>query len=172
MPRHRRRHLEHEAAALGGELGGEGGAEQQGAEFGLDGEVEFLEGVQDREAGLPDAAAQAGLAAMLDLGGGEGGEEVAEGLGATLGLLDEFGVGTPGASEMEAQLADWLVEVNERRPCRATRCEPSDCPWSELQRHRKRSHLHLAVDARLDQEGEPLDLSPAEDSGFHLQSLS
>ena len=38
--------LEHEAAALRGELGGE----QQGAEFGLDGKVEFLEGVQDQQA--------------------------------------------------------------------------------------------------------------------------
>ena len=94
--------LEHEAAALGGELGGEGGAQQQGAEFGLDGEVEFLEGVQDGEAGLTDATAQAGLAAMLDFGAGESGEEVAEGPGAALGLLDEFGVGTPGAGEVEA----------------------------------------------------------------------
>ena len=94
--------LEHEAATLGGELGSEGGAEQQGAEFGLHGEVEFLEGVQDGEAGLAHAAAQAGLAAMLDLGAGEGGEEVAEGPGAALGLFDEFGVGVPGAGEMEA----------------------------------------------------------------------
>ena len=51
-------------------------------------------------------------------------------------------------------------------------CEPSDCPWPELERHWERSHFHLAVDARLAQLSEPLDLSAAEDSGFHLQPFS
>lgn len=51
-------------------------------------------------------------------------------------------------------------------------CEPSDSPWPELERRWERSHLHLAVDARLAQLSEPLDLSAAEDSGFHLQPLS
>ena len=57
--------------APGGALGSEGGAEQPGAEFGLEEEVEFREGVQDGEAGLADVEAQAGLAAMFGLGGGE-----------------------------------------------------------------------------------------------------
>ena len=51
-------------------------------------------------------------------------------------------------------------------------CEPSYCSGPELERHWERSHFHLAVDARLAQLSEPLDLSAAEDSGFHLQPLS
>ena len=38
---------------------------------------------------------------MLDLGGSEGGEEAAKEPSAALGLLDELGVGTTAAGEME-----------------------------------------------------------------------
>ena len=51
--------LEDEAAAVGGEFGSDGRAEQDGLEPGLDREVEFLEGAQDGEAGLAHAPAQA-----------------------------------------------------------------------------------------------------------------
>ena len=47
-------------------------------------------------------------------------------------------------ADLEAQLADWLVEINERRACRATRCVPAELLAEERQRLR------------------PLRLSPAE----------
>ena len=53
--------LEDEAAALGGELRGIGGAEQDGAEFRLDGEVEFLKSVQEGEASLTGARTMVAL---------------------------------------------------------------------------------------------------------------
>lgn len=39
-------------------------------------------------------------------------------------------------ADLEAQLADWLVEVNEQRPCRATRCVPAELLAEERKRLR------------------------------------
>ncbi len=40
------------------------------------------------------------------------------------------------ASILEAQLADWLAEIDERRSCRATRCVPAELLTEERQRLR------------------------------------
>ena len=53
-----------EASALGDELGSEVAAEQLQAHRGLEGEVEVLDGAQEREAGLAYRALDARLGAM------------------------------------------------------------------------------------------------------------
>ena len=78
---------EGEVAATGDEVGADAGAEQGAAE----GEVELPDSLEVGEAGLSDAALEAGLVARGDFVAGEGEQEPLEGPILALGLLDEGG---------------------------------------------------------------------------------
>ena len=101
---------EDEGASFGDEFGSEVGSEESAADGGLEGEVEFLDGSQEGEAGLARGALDAGLGAVGDFFGDEEGEEVAvaEGIGFSAGL--EFGVESSDGGEVET--AEETVEVD------------------------------------------------------------
>ena len=88
---------EGEVAATGDEVGADAGAEQGAAE----GEVELPDSLEVGEAGLSDAALEAGLVARGDFVAGEGEQEPLEGPILALGLLDEGGPGAPGIGKMQ-----------------------------------------------------------------------
>jgi hypothetical protein len=104
---------EHQAASLLQELGAEEGAEKGEAHRGLEGEVEVLDGGEEGEVGLADGAFDAGLGAVGDLLGHEGGEEVAVAEAFLLGAGRELGVETADGGQVQA--AQQGVEVEGRR---------------------------------------------------------
>src|SRR5215471_1944311 len=65
-----------EAVAVGDQLGAEDAPEQGEADAALEGEVELLDRLEEREVGAPDAALDAGLGAMRDFLSHQHGEEV------------------------------------------------------------------------------------------------
>ena len=79
------------------------------ADRGLEGEVEVLDGAQEREASLAHRALDAGLGAMGDLLGDQRGEEVAVGLVLTLG--PELALGIEPAHRGQMETPEHAVEI-------------------------------------------------------------
>ena len=101
--------VEDEVAALAHQFGAEVTAEQLQAHRGLEGEVELVDGTQEREAGLADRAFDPGLGAMSDFLGDEEGQEVAiaEALGFAAAL--EFRIEPPHGGKVQA--SEHAVEI-------------------------------------------------------------
>ena len=93
---------EDQVATLRHELGREAGAEQGPAQFGLDGEVELLDGLEQGEAGLAHAAPEAGFGAVGDFLAGQSEQELMEGPSLAFGAFGERGIGAAGVGQVQA----------------------------------------------------------------------
>jgi hypothetical protein len=91
-----------QAASLGDEVRREARAEQRQAQDGLVGEVELVDGLEEREAGAADEALQAGLLAVGDLLAHEDREEVLVGPLFAFGALGQLAVDARRVGEMQA----------------------------------------------------------------------
>ena len=114
--------FEDEVVAPGHERRGEAGAEENAAEFRLDGEVKLLDGVQLWEACLAHAALDAGLGSMHHSLASQGEEELVEGPCLTLGTFDELGAEAHRArSARAAAYAPAEPNLGEHRDSRWSR---------------------------------------------------
>src|SRR5213593_3089413 len=101
--------VQDQRAALGDELGSGIAAQELQPDRGLEGEVEVLDGAQEREACLADRTLDARLSAVRDLLGDQGGEEVTVGLVFGLGAL--FALGVEPAHRRQMQTSEHAVEI-------------------------------------------------------------
>jgi hypothetical protein len=88
-------------SALGDELGAQQGAQHLHADRGLEGEVEFLDGSEVRQARPAHGAGDAGLGAVGDLLGRERLKEVAVAHPFRLGAQGEFGMEAADGGQVE-----------------------------------------------------------------------
>ena len=111
------RPAEDQAATLADQLGAEATAEQLQPDRALEGEVELLDGAQEREAGLAHRTLDASLSPVRDLLGDDRGEEVTVGL--VLGLGAQLALGVEPAHGGQVQTPEHAVEIergHERTP--------------------------------------------------------
>jgi hypothetical protein len=90
-----------QSASIRHESGGEKRSDLRGLKSRLAGEVEFLDCLEEREVSAPHEPLDAGLLAMGDLLGDEGGEEVTVGPLLLLGALREAAPGAGCIGEMQ-----------------------------------------------------------------------
>lgn len=103
--------LEDEVAPLGDQLGAEVAAEQREPNAALKGEVEVVDGFQERKAGMSRVFLHAGLPPVGDFLRAHDGEEVPVGPPLGLGATGELGPVLPGVREAEHGEQALEVEV-------------------------------------------------------------
>ena len=101
-----------ETATLGDEVRRQRRAEQGQAHGRLVGEVELLDRLQERELCPTRQPSEAGVGALRDLLGDQGGEELVEGPLLGLGARDEIAPDAPGVGEVQALEQPIQIDVD------------------------------------------------------------
>ena len=92
---------EDQVAAFGDEVGAEVGAQQRGTDGGLLGEVEVVDGLEEREMGIMRCPAQARAVAVSDFLGQHGGQEITMRPPLGAGLLGELWPAASGIGQVQ-----------------------------------------------------------------------